>query len=335
MVGAGPSPDRGGDAALLREEVERLVAQGPGRGGGVATLGRRRFPVVGSYDCYALTVGLESGAVLRLFLKDFGFSRQSKDAPGERRDRELRVYRELLSGSELGTAHYHGSVWDPGRGRFWLLLELVEGVPVEEANLEDGVHAARWLARLHAHFACQRERLASCDFLTRHDAGFFRAKGERALEDVGALCPGAARRLEAVLDRYDPAVRSMVAGPRTLVHGGYIPWHILLDARPRPSRVCAIDWELAALGSTLYDLAFFSDEAEPAVRDGLCEAYRAEASRLGLAVPDQASLCEGVACFRLHRVLDWLSRSREKGFAAEKVARLVDLAVRRSRATPR
>ena len=58
------------------------------------------------------------GESFRFFLKDYGFSRQSKDAPEARRDRELRVYRDLLAGADLGTPAYYGSVWNEQVGRF-------------------------------------------------------------------------------------------------------------------------------------------------------------------------------------------------------------------------
>mgnify|MGYP003342967186 CR=1 FL=1 len=86
--------------------------------------------------------------------------------------------------------------------------------------------------------------------------------------DVEAIAPECASRLHRVLTGYQPVIDVLTSQPRSLVHGGYIPWHILLDARCQPTRVCAIDWELAALGSTLYDLALFADDAEPPVRAG-------------------------------------------------------------------
>ena len=48
-----------------------------------------------------------------------------------------------------------------------------------------------------------------------------------------------------------------------------------------------------------------------------------EALQQGVPVADPVALRTAVDCFRLHRVLDWLSRSREKGFERSKVARLV------------
>src|SRR5205823_228814 len=81
------------------------------------------------YAAEVLTVRLDSGAAFRVFLKNFGLSARPKDGPRQRREREVRVYRELLAGAGLGTAGYYGSVLDEARGRLWLLLEYVDGTP--------------------------------------------------------------------------------------------------------------------------------------------------------------------------------------------------------------
>ena len=323
-----------GDARLLRAEIERITAERFGPGSAVAELKRSRFPYIGSYDCYRVAVRTNGGEEFQIFLKDFGFSRQSKDDRERRRDRERCVYRDLLAGAGLGTAQYHGSVWDESEGRFWLLLEVVEGSLIAEAEVETGPLAAAWLADLHARFQGEPGALASCELLARYDAGFFRAKADQALADVGFLCEPSGRKLEAVLEGFEPVVETMAAPPLTLVHGGYIPWHILLDVERDPVRVCAIDWELAGIGSAHYDLSFFVADAESDVRERICEAYRREASQRGVPVPEPAALRTAVDCFRLQRVLDWLSRSRERGFEPKKVARLVREAERLRRQIP-
>jgi hypothetical protein len=314
---------REGDDAELRRWLERVVAERAASGKVIARVRRERFPHIGSYDCDALTVDLDDGEVLALFLKDFGYSRLSKDDRELRRDREMRVYRDLLAGAELGTPRYYGSLWDESRGRFWLLLERVDGSVVKEVDAESGIPAAAWLARLQGHFLRQADRLARCDFLIAHDAAFFRAKAEAARRDVARLSPPSAPRLAGVLERYAPAVDLMASQPLSLVHGGYIPWHMLVGGRSDAERVCAIDWELAARGATLYDLAFFTDGVESPVRERIYRAYRDAAVEHGVPLASESEMQHVMDCFRLHRILDWLSRSVEKGFAQKKVAALV------------
>lgn len=314
------------DDCVLREQLERIVAKRFGPGHEIVALERTLFPHLGSYDCHTVSVQLHAGIAFRCFLKDYGFSRQSKDAPEARRDRELRVHRDLLAGAGLDTPAYYGSVWDEGSARYWLLIELVEGRSLDEVSRESGALAADWLARMHAHFEQQPERLAACDFLTRLDADFFRSRARHALRDVAQIAPDALRRLTSVLPHYEAAIPAMTAGPPTLVHGGYIPWHLIVDRSRDPLRTCVIDWELAALGSRFYDLAYFADEGRTRTIDPICDAYLAAASKHGLDAPDPAALRHTVHCFRLQRVFDWLSRSVERELPAQKVSKLVDRA---------
>jgi aminoglycoside phosphotransferase (APT) family kinase protein len=296
----------------LRDWLERVVP------GPIVKVARERVPYIGSYDCEAVTVDLADATSRRFFLKDFAHSRQSKDDRDRRRDRELRVYRDLLAETDLGAPKYCGSVWDGSRGRYWLLLELVDAEVVKEVDVRHGVPAAVWLARMQGHFL----RNADPGFLIRHDAEFFRAKATTARSDVAALAPSVAPRLEQALADYDRVINVMTSQPQSLVHGGFIPWHIMVDERREPVRVCAIDWELAARGATLYDLAYFTDGADPEIRGPIIDAYREAAAVHGVPVPDDPA--QVMTCFQLHRVVDWLSRSVEKKFSPDKTTRLVE-----------
>jgi hypothetical protein len=318
------------DETILRQYLAQIVADRFGSRPVIVSLQRARIRYIGSYDCDTVTVLLTNGEEFKLFLKDFGFSQRSKDEPEQRRERELRVYRDLLAGTDLGTPTYYGSIWDESQGRFWLLLELVEGTVIKDHNVEYGVMAAGWLGQMQGFFTRQPEYLTGCDFLIRHDEGFFRSKAELALRDVAQIAPASAPRLAKIVACYDQAIKVMAAQPRTLVHGGYIPWHILLDMTNEPVRVCPIDWELAAAGATLYDLAFFTDGVEPPARDRIWEAYRRAARQYNVPLPDRTQMGYIVDCFRLHRIFDWLSRAVEKQFSAHKVGKLVELAEQQS-----
>lgn len=318
------------DESILRQYVERIVADRTGSRSAIVGVQRKRIRYIGSYDCDTVTVQLANRGEFRFFLKDFGFSQRSKDEPVQRRERELRVYRDILAQTDLGTPGYYGSIWDDTEGRFWLLLELVEGIVIKDRNVGHGVIAAGWLGKMQGYFAQRREQLTACDFLIRHDAGFFRSKADLALLDIAQISPPSARRLAKIVDRYEQVINVMASQPLTLVHGAYIPWHIVLDITQEPVRVCPIDWELAALGATLYDLAFFTDGVEPQTRDRIWDAYRQAAVQYNVPIPDRAQMHYIVDCFRLHRIFDWLSRSVEKQFSEKKVTKLVDQAEQQS-----
>lgn len=324
----------GADEPVLHDFLSQIVAEHCGSGASITSLRRDSLPPIGSYDCETLTVDVDGGEQLVLFFKDFGFSRLSKDDRELRRVRELRVYQELLATADLGTPHYYGSLFDEHRERYWLMIELVEGTVVEEVDLRLGVPAVEWLARMQGWFLARPEQLAGCDFLIRHDADFFRAKAEAACRDSAQLCPASSGQLADLVERYECVVDLMASAPRSLVHGGYIPWHVLVDTRIDPVRVSAVDWELAAVGSTLYDLAFFTDGAAPGISQRLLATYREAATQYGVPLPGEAEMESLIECFRLHRVLDWLSRSVEKEYPEQKVAKLVHQASALAEALP-
>lgn len=318
------------EETLLRRHAERIVSQRLGLHSKIARIRRTPTRYIGSYDCVTVAVRLASGEEFSFFLKNYGSSQKSKNEPMRRREREIATYRELLSSANLGTAEYYGSVWDESVERYWLLLELVDGVLITDHKVEHGVLAAEWLGRAQAFFSQHPDLLAGRDYLIRHDADFFRSKTRLALRDVGRIDPVSATRLAKIADRYERAIEIMTAQPLTLVHGGYIPWHIFLNYEHRPLRVCPIDWELAAIGSAFYDLAYFTDGAEPQVQKRIWDAYRRAAVRFNVPVSDKTDMGHIVECFLLHRIFDWLSRAVEKQYSARKVAALVALAEERS-----
>jgi Phosphotransferase enzyme family len=319
------------DEEALRGCLEGAFPELFARAPAVAAVSRSRSEVSASYDAYVVTVRPAAGEGLKVFLKDFGFSRLPKEGLERRRERELRVYRDLLAGADVGTARYHGSVWDRSRGRFWLLLEFVDGLPLRDCELDSWVGAAGWLGRMQGSFARHRDRLAGCDWLLRHDAGFFRSKGEMSLRAVCRTSASLAARLESALRGYDRLVAVMASQPSTLVHGSYRPENILVTRDAEPPRVCPVDWELAAVGAPLYDLAFIADGFRPPERDRLWGAYREQAESWNISVPDREEIRYVVDCFRLHKILKSLSESWEKRFPAGTVAKLVGMAEELSR----
>jgi aminoglycoside phosphotransferase (APT) family kinase protein len=278
-------------------------------------------------------VRLATGEGLQFFLKDFGVSQFPKESMQRQGDREVRVYRDLLARAGLGVPGYYGSVWEESQGRFWLLLEFVDGTPLSYCVFDYWVRAAAWLGSLHGSFARQADRLRACDFLVRHDADFFRSKARLALEGVSRLWPALASRLADVVGRYEACVEVMVRQPPTLVHGSYNPRNILIDARSEPARVSPVDWEMAAVGSALYDLAYLAYGFEPPSLNRLIDAYRDEARAHDVALPNREAMRHALDCFLLHRVLKALSGAQQRTLPEGRVARLVGEAERLIAAT--
>jgi len=143
---------------------------------------------------------------------------------------------------------------------------------------------------------------------------------------VAQRTPALAARLGRILQHYDRLVTIMTAQPTTLVHGSFRSQNILVDLGATPARICPIDWELAACGAPLYDLAFLSDGFQTPQREILWDAYRQQAEAHGLQVPATKELQHIIDCFRLHKTLKSLSESASKQFPEKTVAKLVGIA---------
>jgi len=286
----------------------------------VARIEREPCAAAGSYEAYVVSATLTDGRQLRLFLKDYGASRRPRRDARARRERELGVYRELLPEAGLGTARHLGEVWDDERR--WLLLELVEGRSLRDLGLEHWISPLEWLGRLHARFADAWDGSAPPPFLERHDEPYFRAMADRAMTAVASLTPWLAERMATVRERLHGVLPVLAAGPRTLVHGAFLPANVIV-APGKPQRICVVDWELAAVGAPCYDLAFFCDGFEGPALDRMLAAYRDAAEANGLCLPDDARLRRAIDCFRLQRVMGWLEAAERKRYTDEAIDRLV------------
>jgi hypothetical protein len=322
------------DNGVISQTVEQIVADRFGIQSVIHRIERERCAYVGSYDCDLITAHLSTGERFRLFLKDYRVSQKSKDEPDQRRERELGAYRDILSQTDLGNPEYYGSIWDNSEGRFWIFLEYVEGVIIKDHNLEHDMLAAEWLGKMQGFFLQHPDILNSCDFLIHQDGEFFRSKASLALWNVSQISRPSASQLARIVDSYDQIIEVLDDQPRTLVHGAYIPWHILLDFNQEPTRVCAIDWELAAFGPVLYDLAYFTDGMNFKSRNRVFNAYRRAARQYKVPLTDRKEMQFIVDCIRLHRIFDWLSRGLEKQFTVSKVEKLVSMAKQLSMLIP-
>src|SRR5262249_6567808 len=125
-----------------------------------------------------------------------------------------------------------------------------------------------------------------------------------------------------------PVVAVMTDQPPSLVHGGCRPSNILVRVASDPSRVCILDWEEAAVGAPLFDVAYLLDGFEPPTLERFLDAYRRGASASGLALTPQGEMKSVVDCFRLHMTMNSLSQAVLKGYKERDVAKLLAIAER-------
>jgi len=193
-------------------------------------------------------------------------------------EREPEVYRALLPQAPAGPPEFFGSVLEVDRR--WLFVEWVEGrelFQVGERELWE--EAARWLARFHAALAPERERHRREARLLDHDAAFYRRWTERARE----FAPDE-KEIKWLAERHEQIVEALLALPRTVVHGEFYASNVLVASdsghtpvgRKSDTRVAPVDWELAAVGSGLSDLAALVSGWPDGDRAAIAAAYAAE-----------------------------------------------------------
>jgi len=212
--------------------------------------------------------------------------------------REVAVYRDVLP-PWLESPMFHGAVEDGERR--WLFLEHVDGIELwQVGDLAVWTAVARWAASLHAAHLEEDAPPTVRSLLVDYDADFYRRWAKRAAAFAGYTD----RRLEPVLARHEEVVERLLAMPSTFVHGELYPSNVLVVETPEP-RVAVIDWETAAVGPPLVDLAALVEGWDDEARRVLVDAYR---QALGAVDPTAADAVtdDGLDACRLHLCIRWL-----------------------------
>jgi hypothetical protein len=262
-----------------------------------------------SFPLEELDLELEDGTRLRLAFKQLGWSTLDEEArlakPEFLHDprREPAVYAFLLAPPGLGAPRYYGSIAEPEKDRHWLFVEWVEGrelYQVGERGLWEA--AARWLATAHVTLGRDLERQAQVGYLVDYDEGYYWRWMERAREFAAAPDRPAVlvRSLEWLASRYGAVVNSLLEMPKTVVHGEFYASNVLVAGTEAAPRVSPVDWELAAAGPGLIDLAaLISGDWGVEDRETIVDAYRSIP-----ALPDFSARQLDLA--RLHLAVQWL-----------------------------
>jgi hypothetical protein len=282
------------------EQIANALGQALGQP--VERIARKQFDWWSTFPVEAVTVTLADGSSLGLLLKELGHAvlddsmRRAKTPLADEPLRELEVYRDVLAGAGLGTARLYAGQPSPDGESGWLLLEHVQGEPLATiGEPETWDEAARWLARFHR--VC---RDSETPRLHRFDAGTYRLWLTRAQELRGGA------ELEAIAARHEEVVGRLVRLPETLLHGEYYGSNIVVATGDHGPRICPVDWELAARGPALLDVASLTvggwSESE---RERLAGVYFTES---GL---DPATALPDLECCRLQIALQWLGWAKD------------------------
>jgi len=249
----------------------------------VTSFRRRRWCYTSSAPIEELTI---QGCPTLLF-KDL--SARSYPAPAFVVDplRELEIYATHLTG--LNAPPFVGGV--ATRGRAWLFLQRIDGIPLWQAEGErPWLATARWLARLHRITPPAR----SGRLLVRDRALLARwAPRALATERAGDLA--------GIEEASDRAIEILRTFPASLIHGDFYPSNVIVRGSCDEPTICPIDWEMGGIGAGVLDLAaLISGDHQPHLRRRIVDAYRGALH----SVPDNFD--EGLRAARLLVALQWI-----------------------------
>jgi Ser/Thr protein kinase RdoA (MazF antagonist) len=163
---------------------------------------------------------------------------------------------------------------------------------------------------MHAAYLGRGDELRRVAPLLVHDAAFFLTWPKRALEFVRARGDAGAvelRALEHIASCYDKVAETLSAIPATLLHGELYPSNVLVQTRGGGRRVCPIDWELAAIGPGVVDLAaLLSGGWKEENRREMTDAYLSAWPEQAGPRTDPVGFREALALSRLHIAMQWL-----------------------------
>ncbi len=260
-----------------------------------------RSPYTTSFPIDDIEVVLASGRHMQLVRKAVRWSaliapaRAAKPRFLHDAAREAGVYQHLLPSAPAGPPACIGVIGDGGRPR-WLVLERIRGVELfQVGELALWQASARWLARLHAAPEPVEAAAANSVPLLRLDATWWARWAARA------IARGADPQAQRLVEAARPAVVEHLAdAPAGFLHGEFYASNVLVGQRDDGSvRTAPVDWEMAAVGPGVIDLAALtSGRWSDTDRAAIEHAY---ADELGVAIDVDALRAARIAC-----ALQWL-----------------------------
>ena len=249
--------------------------------------------------------------------------------------REIDTYRKVLRHLQLGTATFYGAVVDEKIERYWLFLERLEPVHLwQMGDFAVWERVAAWLAQAHLTLANPaRWGGKTSPHLLRHDRAFYRRWMDRAQEFVrhrdNSPDQSAIKAIDRIAEKYDCIIDRLLSLPPTIIHGEFYPSNVLLEHFDTEApRVCAVDWEMAAYGPGLVDLAaLISGNWTLDQRNSMVRNYYSALSDEVRDKWDFETFQIDLKCCRLQQAIQFLGWSRDWAAPPEHAQDWLDEAV--------
>jgi len=302
----------------LREELQRVLSLYFRRQKKIRRLRRRRSNYSSSHRIENLEVELDGGKNLSLVFKDMSASSLLETAQDVRPrflyhpQREMETYRALLDPKQFGTAICYGTTQRPELERYWLFLERVSGPLLWQAGrIESWKCAAHWIANLHTRFSRNAgAQIKLPQFLLRHDQQYYLRWMQRAGDLISTRRASLGKELYQQFERlacnYDRVIGRLLSLPQTLIHGEFYPSNVILRRGTSAKSVCPIDWEVAAVGPGLIDLAALTSGNWTAQQKRILVQAYCDGLQSHHASASLEDMLEFVDYCQLHLAVQWL-----------------------------
>ena len=181
-----------------------------------------------------ISVELDTGVNVSLFVKRTAEGQW--DHPDKQiRDRECRIYKEMLDDANLPVVKFFGCRRSSRKGHLELFLEFVSDWNLKYHSLEYWFLAARMLAKLHVYFAADSKRLSRGKYLLQMNETYYHGWAERALRSVSAYSKKNAGKILSIVKAYSTVAKTLCEQPMTLVHNDLSPKNVLIDRNSKPN----------------------------------------------------------------------------------------------------
>ncbi len=254
--------------ALKRGLASALQCEDVG-GRSLTLLGREPTPYATTFPCEIVTCRIGREKPRRLFCKytagvDY-IGHGHRGGVGH----EIATYRHILAHANKFRPRFYGGYTDSETGQHWLFLEYLDG-SLRVGKLNDPVamgKTARWIAQFHM----SSQRLLSNErlrFLKRYDKEYYLGWISRTV-DFASPNYRKSSWLRHLYARAEDFLSPLLHSVPVIIHGEYYQHNILFHH----GRICPIDWESAAVGEGLIDLACLTDGWESKIADVCTATY--------------------------------------------------------------
>ena len=235
----------------------------------LALLAREPTPYATTFPCEIVTCRIGLGKPRRLFCKYTAGVDYTGHGHRGGVGHEIATYRHILAQSNKFHPKFYGGYADSETGQYWLFLEYLDG-GLRVGKLNDPVamgKTARWIARFHV----TSQRLLGNEhvrFLKRYDKEYYLGWVSRTVDFAGTSYRKS-RWLRGFCERAEEFLSPLLHSVPAIIHGEYYQHNILYHQ----GRVCPIDWESAAVGEGLIDLACLTDGWERKIAEVCTTTY--------------------------------------------------------------